>query len=376
MSHRLNALASLLAILSVAGCAGVAPTVADREPDENVEKDPLLSEAKIPHVVVPEAFLTADTPADNVDSPASWRSPDGRRWLIATAKATDQLIVYDGVSGERLRTVGGPGTGAGQLQRPNGIAVIDDLVLVVERDNHRVQLFQLPGFQPLLSFGAEDLKQPYGLWVRPQKDSYEVIVSDNYMSPQNEDLPPPLAELDRRFKRYQLRRVLQGWAATLTGTFGDTSEAGAIRIAESVFGDVANDRLLLAEEDVATGTRLREYGLDGRYRGRDIGADLFKAQAEGMALAQCAGSTGFWIATDQFKDRSVFHVFDRLSLEHLGAFTGERTANTDGVWLDQTVDKRFPEGVFYAVDDDKAVAAFDWQAIARALKLPACTPAQ
>jgi 3-phytase len=369
-------MASLLAILSMAGCAGVAPTVADREPDENVEKDPLLSEAKIPHVVVPEAFLTADTPADNVDSPASWRSPDGKRWLIATAKATDQLIVYDGVSGERLRTVGGPGTGAGQLQRPNGIAVIDDLVLVVERDNHRVQLFQLPGFQPLLSFGAEDLKQPYGLWVRPQKDSYEVIVSDNYMSPQNEDLPPPLAELDRRFKRYQLRRVPQGWAATLTGTFGDISEAGAIRIAESVFGDIANDRLLLAEEDVATGTRLREYGLDGRYRGRDIGADLFKAQAEGMALAQCAGGTGFWVATDQFKDRSVFHVFDRLSLEHLGAFTGERTANTDGVWLDQTVDKRFPEGVFYAVDDDKAVAAFDWQAIARALKLPACKPAQ
>ncbi len=373
MSHRLNVLAGLLAILSMTGCAGTVPM--DREPDENVEKDPLLSEAKIPHVVVPEAFLTAETPADNVDSPASWRSPDGKRWLIATAKATDQLIVYDGATGERLRTVGGPGTGAGQLQRPNGIAVIDDLVLVVERDNHRVQLFQLPDFQPLLSFGAEDLKQPYGLWVRPQKDSYEVIVSDNYMSPQNEDLPPPLAELDRRFKRYQLRRVPQGWAATLAGTFGETSEAGAIRIAESVFGDVANDRLLLAEEDVATGTRLREYGLDGRYRGRDIGADLFKAQAEGMALARCEGGGGFWIATDQFKDRSVFHVFDRLTLAHLGAFTGERTANTDGVWLDQTVDKRFPEGVFYAVDDDKAVAAFDWQAIAHALKLPACRPA-
>ena len=72
----------------------------------------------------------------------------------------------------------------------------------------------------------------------------------------------------------------------------------------------------------------------------------------------------------------MFHVFDRLSLEHLGAFTGQRTANTDGVWLDQTVDKRFPEGVFYAVDDDKAVAAFDWQAIAHALKLPACKPAR
>ncbi len=42
------------------------------------------------------------------------------------------------------------------------------------------------------------------------------------------------------------------------GSFGDTGEQGAVRIAESVFGDVANDRLMIAEEDVAVGTQLRE----------------------------------------------------------------------------------------------------------------------
>ncbi|MDI9240682.1 phytase [Lysobacter sp. LF1] len=337
-----------------------------------MEVEPLLSQAGIAHRVVTEAFLTAATPAENIDSPASWRTHDGKRWLIATGKASDRLVVYDGVSGATLRTVGGPGTALGQLQRPNGIAVIDDYVLVVERDNHRVQMFQLPDFKPLLAFGSEDLKQPYGLWVRAQKDSIEVIVSDNYMSPQNEDVPPPLAELDKRFKRYQLRRVPDGWHARLMGTFGETTADGAIRIAESVFGDIEHDRLLLAEEDVATGTRLRDYGLDGRYRGRDIGADLFKAQAEGMALMRCAGGTGFWIATDQFKDRSLFHVFDRVTLKHLGAFAGRKTANTDGVWLDQSADARFPQGVFYAVDDDQAVAAFDWRDIAAALSLPEC----
>lgn len=354
-------------------CTTTPKPAHDLEPDEKgAQADPLLSQAGVPHQVVAEAFITAATPADNIDSPASWRAADGTRWVIATGKASDTLVVYDGDSGRTLRTVGGPGTALGQLQRPNGVAVIDNVLLVVERDNRRVQMFQLPDLKPLLAFGSDDLKQPYGLWVRAQKDSYEVIVSDNYMSPQNEDLPPPLAELGQRFKRYQLRRVPGGWQARLMETFGDTGEAGAIRIAESVFGDVANDRLLLAEEDVASGTRLREYGLDGRYRGRDIGAGLFKAQAEGMALARCSGGGGYWIATDQFKDRSLFHVFDRDTLEHVGAFAGKKTANTDGVWLDQTPSARFPQGVFYAVDDDQAVAAFDWRDIARALSLREC----
>lgn len=366
--------AMCVAVWTLAACA--ATPQLDREPDEAFEKDPLLSEAKLPHQVIREAFLTPATPAENIDSPASWRAPDGQRWLLATAKAGDRLVIYDGGTGHPLRTVGSAGTALGQMRRPNGIAVIDDLALVVERDNHRVQLFQLPSMQPLLVLGADDLKQPYGLWVRAQKDSYEVIVSDNYMSPQNEDLPPPLAELDQRFKRYQLRRVPEGWQARLMGSFGETTDAGAIRIAESVFGDVENDRLLLAEEDVATGTRLREYDLEGRYRGRDIGADLFKAQAEGMALMRCEGGAGYWIATDQFKDRSLFHIFDRKTLRHLGAFAGEKTANTDGVWLDQTSDARFPQGVFYAVDDDQAVAAFDWRDIAKALNLPGCVLAR
>lgn len=363
-----------LAWVLVTGCAAVPPTQgpkADLEADERALQDPLLARSGIAHVVVGEAFVTQPTPEDNLDSPASWRAPDGRRWVIVTAKAADKLVVYDGNSGERLRDVGGPGTGAGQLNRPNGIAVTGDLLWVVERDNHRLQLFQLPGFAPLLGFGAGDLRQPYGLWVRAQEGGYEVIVSDNYMSAGDDDLPPPLAELDQRFKRYQVQRTAQGWQARLTGSFGETSEAGAIRISESVYGDPTFGRLLLSEEDVATGTRLREYGLDGRYR-RDVGADLFKAQAEGLALLRCGERGGYWIATDQFKDRSLFHLFDRQTLAHVGAFAGRKTANTDGVWLDQGADARFPEGVFYAVDDDQALAAFDWRQIAQALHLPRC----
>ncbi len=361
----------LATALALTACAS-APV--DREADEALLKDPLLSEARVAHEVVPEAFITTSTPSDNLDSPASWNAPDGSRWVIATAKATHALVVFDGDSGKRLRVVGGKGKALGKLDRPNGISVVDDLLFVVERDNRRVQVFSLPDFKPLTSFGQDELREPYGLWVRKHDGGYEVVVSDNYMSPANKDLPPPVAELGQRFRRYQLNAAGQGWQSQLTQSFGDTTEAGAVRIAESVFGDEANARLMIAEEDVAVGTQLREYGMDGRYRGRNVGTGLFKAQAEGMTLLSCSDGSGYWIATDQFKDRSVFQVFDRQSLAHVGAFAGRVTANTDGVWLDQRGDARFPGGVFYALHDDQAVAAFDWRDIARTLRLKECAP--
>lgn len=376
--HRSGALhGAMLALAAVVlvGCASTptaAPSAkADREPDEQ-GGEPLLSKARVPHAVISETFLTPAAPADNLDSPAAWRAPDGRRWIITTAKGSHQLVVFDGDSGVRLRGVGGKGAALGELDRPNGIAVVDDLAFVVERDNRRVQVFSLPAFEPLAVFGGDVLREPYGLWVRPLDGGYEVIVSDNYMSPENKDLPPPLAELGQRFKRFRVTREDGRWQGRLIGSFGDTTAQGAVRIAESVYGDVAHGRLMIAEEDTAVGTQLREYGLDGRYKGRNVGAGLFQAQAEGMTLWQCADGSGYWIATDQFKDRSLFHVFDRRTLAHVGAFSGRITANTDGVWLDPSGDARFPSGVFYALHDDQAVAAFDWRDIAKALRLKEC----
>ncbi|GAB3506625.1 phytase [Pseudoxanthomonas daejeonensis] len=364
-------------VLLLASCstAPLAGTGDGREPDEYEADDVLLRNHDVPHVVVREAFITASTPDDNIDSPASW-SQDGRRMLVATAKATDLLVVYDGDTGQRLRTVGGTGTALGKLQRPNGIATIDDrYAFVVERDNRRVQMFQLPDFTPLLAFGDDALQQPYGLWVRRKGDGYEVLVSDAYMAgedAQGEDIVPPLAQLDRRFRRYELSHASGAWSARAAGTFGDTSAAGAIRVPESLFGDADNNRLLVAEEDVPTGTRLREYDLQGRYLGRDVGRGQYVAQAEGIALMRCADGSGWWVASDQFADRTVFHLFDRRSLAHAGSFAGEKAGLTDGVWLDARGDARFPEGVFYASHLDLGVAAFDWRDIAAALGLPKC----
>ncbi len=335
------------------------------EPDEL--KVVLLAESGVTHVVVEEAYITASAAANELDSPALWQAPDGSTWLYATSKNKDMLLIYDGDSGAFKGIAGGTGAGQGEFRRPNGIYAIDNLLLIVERDNRRVQVLSLPSLLPLGTFGDDVLKQPYGIWARSHEGGYDVIVSDSFMSTENDKRPPPLAELGERFHRFQLQVLEGALSAEPKGTFGATDAAGAIRIAESVFGDALHNRLLLAEEDQASGTRIKVYDLAGSYTGTDLGAELFKAQAEGIARWDCADGSGYWIAADQYQDRSLFHVFDRQTLTHRGSFAGKTTANTDGVWLQQAPTRAFPDGVFYAIHDDQAVAAFDWRAIATAV---------
>jgi len=362
-----------------AGPPGAAATAPAGRASDTLVADPLLANSGRDPVVVREAFVTASTPEDNIDSPAAWPAPDGRVWLLATAKTGKGLVMYDGETGETLREVGSVGPEPGQFSRPNGIFVHDDHVYVVERDNRRVQVLSLPGFEAVAAFGQDELEKPYGLWLRDlDSGEIEVLVTDAYMAGEDadgEDILPPLVDLDRRVHRYVITVADGAFDVAHAGSLGDTTASGAIRIPESIWGDPAHDRLLIAEEDVGVGTALREYNLAGEFRGRTVGLDHFGAQAEGIALWTCDDGSGYWLATDQFKDRSLFHVYDRASMDYVGAFAGEAVANTDGVWLHQPATARFPNGVFYAVHDDMAVAAFDWNDIAAALEIrQTCTP--
>lgn len=360
--------AAVVLVLGLAGCTAQAPKPTPPAPPR--------AGADIAATEVAEAFVTALTPVDNIDSIATWITPEGGTWLIATAKDSGRLIVFDGDSGATLRTFGSLGSAPGQFRRPNGIAVFGDLVFVVERDNHRVQVLALPDFTPVATFGDGELVKPYGLWLRETAPfELEVDVTDSYQQP--DDTLPPLAALDRRVKRF---RVLLGddgvERASLVTQFGDTTPAGAVRWIESIVGDPLHDRLLIPEEyiDEEPG-EIRLYDLAGRYQGRDLGSRMFGGQPEGLALYACADGSGYWIATDQQLDSNRFHVFERRSLQHVGTFHGRTVQFTDGVALHPVPTPRFPNGVFYAVHHDQGVVAFDWRDVAGALSLQrGCPP--
>ena len=375
-----RALATGSLAFALAACGGApAPkagttTIEDAEDRADRAREAVRLDAA-EAVTVPETFATPMTPDDNIDSIASWTAPDGQVLLLATAKSTHRLVVYDGATGAFVRHVGERGAGAGQFDRPNGIAVVDDLAFVVERDNRRVQVLRLPGMQTVARFGAEVLGLPYGLWVNEVDGGYEIYVTDAYMAGEDAggaEILPPLEELDRRVHRFAFVPQGSGFAARHIGAFGDTTPAGALRVVESLWGDPANDQLLIAEEDETYANELKVYDLEGKFSGRTLGAGVLQAQAEGIMLKTCADGSGWWITTEQGKGRTAFHLFERGSLAHAGAVTGPSVANTDGIWLHDAPAANFPDGVLYAVHDDQGVVAIDWRGIASALELPAC----
>ena len=322
-----------------------------------------------PPRIVGERYISPPQPGEELDSLATWLHPDGSTWLIATAKSGHRLVVFDADSGQRLREVGGKGEALGQFKRPNGIAVLDDRLFVVERDNRRVQVFALPEFRPLGSFGGDTLRAPYGLWLNPQADGIEAFVTDSFMYGERFDVLPTLEEMSQRVRRYRLRFDADGaLKAESLGSFGATDDANALRIVESIAGDPAHDRLLIADEYQPHST-LREYTFAGRATGRYIPEDIFAFEAEGVALWACRGDRGYWVAVDQLSPLTVFHFFDRKTLERVGSFTGGTVGATDGIALRTAPTRRFPAGALFAVHDDTSVAAFDLRDIAVALRL-------
>ncbi len=322
---------------------------------------------------IQERYVSPAVLGDELDSLATWTNGDGSIWVIASAKSRHQLVVFDADSGDRLHTAGARGSAPGEFQRPNGLAVSGDSLFVVERDNRRVQVLALPGFAPIATFG-EGLRSPYGIWLHETAPGeLEVFVTDSFMKGERFDVVPPLAELDQRVRRYRVQLGDGSLEARGLGAFGDTTQAGALRMVESIAGDPTHDRLLIADEDRRHGSNLREYRMAGVATGRSLPYDTFEGEAEGVALWSCSDEGGYWIAVDQQAPRTSFHVFDRITLAPVGSFAGRVTAQTDGIALHAAPTARFPSGALFAVHDDRALAAFDLGDVIDALGLdPAC----
>jgi 3-phytase len=318
-----------------------------------------------PPTTVDATFVTPEEADDGLDSPAIWTSPSGQRWLVATAKGTDQLHVYDATSGARIRATGREGTALGEFRRPNGIAIVGDLALVVERDNRRVQILRLPNLDAVIAFGGRWLSRPYGIAVLPRDSTtVEIFVTDNYRGPFGR--VPVGDEMGQRVKRFRIAHTGARVVATYLGAFGATAGPGRLSRVESIAVDPDAGLLLVADE---LSRDVKVYRTDGSFTGRVLWGDAIRHEPEGIALYACGARDGYWIVTDQDEEENRCLVFRRASFEPVGAFASPAARNTDGIALLQRTEGRMPAGALYVQNDDRSIVALSWAEIAARLGL-------
>lgn len=303
---------------------------------------------------VAERFMTPVEDGFGIDSIAIWHGPQGQHWLLATAKSAHALVAYDAETGERVAVIGQQGTGPGEFIRPNGIAVMDDLVFVVERDGKRMQVIDLPTLRVCGTTHGQ-LESPYGIAVaRRAKGKYDAYVTENagikgHITP-------------KKIYHYSVERLAGGCSIKLVQIFGDTDGAGALWKVESLAVDPVHNRLFIADEHPERND-IKVYTLDGTFTGTIIGKGLIKSEPEGIAIYPTDDTRGYIICTDQDKQNNVFWLFDRVTLEPLGSFSGNIVRNTDGIACTTRAFGQFDHGALYAVHEDGSIGAYNWQDI-------------
>lgn len=318
-----------------------------------------------PPAVVPQLWATQGVEPAETDSLAVAPGADGRLLLFATAKTGDRVDVFDARTGAFVQHMGKPGRGPGEMDRPNGIAVVSfeakgglpqrHAICVVERDNARVQFFWSDTLMPAGMCGSDVLVKPYGaaIWHGPG-DGATLYVTDVNPAP------------EARVHRFELARDGERISGRHVAKFGDARRPGLINTPESIAVDAAAGRLLICDEDAAH-RDVKVYTLDGRFTGQAFGAAQVKREPEGIVVVDGANGkpdSGFIILTDQQKELSVWHIYTRDAYRHVGAFTGSpRIANTDGIAFWSEGAGEGARGWFYAVNDDAHVCAFDLQRI-------------
>jgi 3-phytase len=319
---------------------------------------------------VPEFFRTVPlTEGKDVDSLAFWAGPEGPPWLLATQKDLSYILILDATTGELLQRVGGAGEGPGTFDRPNGIAVIDDLVLVVEKNAQRIQVLRLPDFESLGTFGEDLLLAPYGVAVDRPGEWYEVFVTDSHDA--LADKRPDPESFANRVRHYRFRPSKPGLEVELVRSFGETTGDGALYRVESLAIDRPLGRLYIADE---LRLDVKVYSLEGEFTGLTFGGGRHYYEPEGVVLLSCGPEQkheGYVIAADQTQP-SRFLVYERQGLDYLGGFTGEPAIDiTDGIAFAAMDEGPGAGGMFYATHHDVQVVGYRWIDVAEVMGLAA-----
>ena len=237
--------------------------------------------------------------------------------VLVTSKEKNLILILDDKSGKLIDTWKG-------FNRPNGILAFDKYVLIIERDNKRVQLFEYSTRKLLDTWGHGFLKKPYGGTVKKLYNGYQILVTD--------DMTKSIYSIIYKFKNGVLSR-------DSSSVWKRLSFATKL---ESLYYDCNKDLLLVADE-------AREIVLIYDFKSKSMidsfGERILTGEPEGISKWK-----DYYIITNQSKTDNKFYIVNEdFDIFHILKIKG--VSNTDGI----TVNNNF----LYVINDDLQVVKFN-----------------
>jgi len=331
-----------------------------------------LAFAQAPVQVSP-AFAT-EAVGDDADDPGIWVNPidpaQSRIYGTNKTKKPDGAIVAFDLDGKIVQKIDG-------VDRPNNLDVeygFDfggkprDIVVATERLAHRLRIFvidpatgkleDVSGKTDVFEGESGDAGAPMGIGLYRQKDGavYAVVSpksgpTDGYLGQFRLSFNSTTGRVDtkmvRRFGRFQGGKEIESVCVD--------DEFGFVYYGDETFG--------IHKYNVAPEAKNEELAL--------IKWDA-KGDHEGIAIWEGKSGGGYLICTDQIPNGSIYHVFQRNENNApVGVFNGGAD-ETDGIEAtSRPLGPKFPHGVFVAMNSKpRNFLVYDWDAIAKGLKLP------
>ena len=237
--------------------------------------------------------------------------------VLVTSKEKHLILILDNSTGRLIEKWYG-------FNRPNGILAFDKYVLIIERDNTRVQLFEYPTKKLLDTWGNGILKKPYGGTFKKLNNGYQILVTD--------DTTKTIYSIIYKFKDGVLTR-------DSSNIWKKLSFATKL---ESLYYDSSKDILLVADE-------AREIVLIYDFKSKSIidnfGERILTGEPEGISKWK-----EYYIITNQSKSDNKFYIINQdFDIVHILKING--VSNTDGICVNNDY--------LYVINDDLQIIKFN-----------------
>jgi len=258
-------------------------------------------------------------------------------WLFVLSEESNKIFILNALSGKYIKSLGSHGDRVGQFDTPKDISIYDNFLFVLEKDNHRVQIFSLPDLNFVGLIGEMELTQPSCIeTIKLQKDKKNyccVYVGDNL------DNKPSRNKIYFKFI-FEINNTEIFDQEVLKYEPKDKFQLGYI---ESIKYDGITDNLFIVDK-MHKNIKIFNFNDDSK---NIILKDFFKGNPGEINIIKNHIFIGDYSRLDNF-----FHIFSR-NLNYNLSYISEKTLKNECF----TIIEHFNNLILYTADEDDQVLA-------------------